>query len=511
MSGPGVRPAPDEPSAARRAPGALVLRGVTVIDGTGAPPYGPATVRIQDGRITDIVSGRTTITDVAGTEATTAGDPAQVTELDVSGTWLLPGLIDAHAHIGGPDQVAEAEYVYKLWLANGITTVREAGALQIGLDFVASEAARSSAGQIVAPTLVPYVVFGQGSATPLTDLKQISAWMRDAAGRGARGVKFFGAPPTVLRIAIEEASVAGLRTMCHHAQSDAGRVNALTTARWGLTSLEHGYGLAEAMLVGSRLPGYPAGYNYDDEHDRFAGLGRIWDQAAAPGSGPWTALIDELVELDLTLVPTFVAHLASRDLEHARGRRYHRDYTTARLQRFFTPGAGHHGSFFADWGSVEESAWRKNYRLWMSFVRDFHLRGGRVCAGSDAGFIYNTFGFGLIEELELFCEAGFSPLEAISAVTLHAAELLGRDDEIGSIEVGKRADLVVMEENPLANLKLLSAAGHLRYAPGGAEQVAGTPRWTITGGVVHDARQLAAQVRTLVDRERAASVVPQER
>lgn len=496
---PTVQPAPAEPDRGLRPAHDLVLRNAIVIDGTGAPPYGPATVRVCAGRIAGITSGRSAVTSMTGP----AGGHPEDVEIDVAGGYVLPGLIDAHAHIGDTEQVACSDYPFRLWLANGVTTVREAGSLRIGLDFVAAEAARSDRGEITAPRVLPYVVFGQGLDAEPRDRAGIAAWMADVAARGAVGVKFFGSAPDVMRIALAEAAAAGLRTMCHHSQSHVAGMNARDTAGWGLGSLEHGYGLPEAMFATGRLQRFPADYNYDDEHHRFAELGRSWAQAAAPGSDRWNELIDELVACGLTLVPTFVAHLATRDLEHARGRRYHQDFTTARLQRFFTPGCGHHGSFFGDWGSVEEAAWRRNYQLWMRFVYDYFQRGGRVCPGSDAGFIYNTFGFGLIEELELFCEAGFSPAEAVTAATLHAAQLLGVADDTGTVEVGKRADLLVVDENPLANLKVLSAAGHLRHRPGGTTEVVGGPRWTIKDGIGYDARELAGDVREYVAAERA--------
>lgn len=502
-----VRAAPSEPARGLRPSGELVLLNAIVIDGTGAPAYGPATIRIVDGRIRAIESGRNSTAslddDSAGAEEQ-AGSASAELSLDLNGGYVLPGLIDAHAHIGNADQVAGSDYPFKLWLANGITTVREAGSLHIGLDFVASEAARSARGEITAPAILPFVVFGQGLERELSDQQGITRWMAEVVERGARGVKFFGSPPTVMRVALEEARSAGLMTMCHHSQSHSARMNALDTARWGLGSLEHGYGLPEAMLTRNRSLQFSPGYNYDNEHQRFAELGRSWAQAADPGSERWNELIDELVVSGLTLVPTFVAHLAARDLEHARGRRYHEEFTTARLQRFFTPGLANHGSFFDDWGSTEEATWRQNYRRWMAFVHDYHLRGGRVCPGSDAGYIYNTFGFGLIEELELLCEAGFSAAEALTAGTLSAAELLGIDRDTGSVEVGKRADLVVVEQNPLTNLKVLSAAGHLRYDKNGDGFTVGGPRWTIKSGIVYDAKEITEEVRMLVAAEKVA-------
>ncbi|HBK91902.1 MAG TPA: amidohydrolase, partial [Parvularcula sp.] len=71
------------------------------------------------------------------------------------------------------------------------------------------------------------------------------------------------------------------------------------------------------------------------------------------------------------------------------------------------------GSFWFDWGTEQEAAWRDNYRRWMTFINDYKNHGGKVGAGEDAGYIYSTYGFGYIQELELLREAGFHPLEVI--------------------------------------------------------------------------------------------------
>src|SRR5690606_24195495 len=157
-----------------------------------------------------------------------------------------------------------------------------------------------------------------------------------------------------------------------------------------------------------------------------------------------------------------------------------------------------HGSFWFQWGSEQETAWRENYRLWMAFVRDFKNHGGRVTAGSDSGYIYKTYGFGYIEELELLREAGFHPLEVIRAATLSGAEALGVADRVGSVEPGKLADLVVVAANPLADLKVLLGTGAVRVDGENRPVRVGGVRYTIKDGIVYDARQLLADVRAIV-------------
>ena len=129
---------------------------------------------------------------------------------------------------------------------------------------------------------------------------------------------------------------------------------------------------------------------------------------------------------------------------------------------------------------------------------EYKNRGGRVTTGSDSGFIYKLYGFGYIRELELLREAGFHPLEVIRAATLHGAEALGREDEFGSVEPGKLADLVIVDENPLANLKVLYGTGAIRVDDSNRPVRVGGVRYTIKDGVIFDARELLADVRALV-------------
>src|SRR5204862_7309138 len=86
----------------------------------------------------------------------------------------------------------------------------------------------------------------------------------------------------------------------------------------------------------------------------------------------------------------------------------------------------------------------------------------RITTGSDNGFIYQTYGFGYIRELELLREAGLHPLEVIRSATLYGAQALGVDKDLGTIEVCKLADMVIVDANPLENLQVLYGTGAIR-------------------------------------------------
>lgn len=473
----------------------LILRGATLIDGTGAPPVGPVDLVIEKNRIADIqiVGSPGVAIDPEKRPKAKEGDK----EMDLTGMYILPGFVDMHGHIGGTEQGTPAEYVYKLWLGHGITTIRDPGSGN-GIDWVRSEQARSAKNEIVAPRIHPYVSFGQGRDEPFTTPEEARAWVRSVAKKGAEGLKFFGARPDLMRAAIEEAKKLGLRSACHHAQVYVARVDVLDSARWGLTSMEHWYGLPEALFTDRTIQDYPVDYNYADEADRFGEAGRLWKQAAPRGSERWREVIDELVKLDFTIDPTLTIYEANRDVMRARRAEWHEEYTLPSLWDFYAPSRKSHGSYWFAWGTEQEVAWKENYRIWMSFLLDFKNAGGRVTTGSDSGYIYKLYGFDYIRELELLREAGFHPLEAIRSATLFGAQALGVADQIGSVEPGKLADLVVVGANPIENLQVLYGTGAIQLNEQNEVVRVGGVRYTIKDGIVYDARQLLADVRALV-------------
>ncbi|HEX4494783.1 MAG TPA: amidohydrolase family protein [Thermoanaerobaculia bacterium] len=473
----------------------LILRGVTLIDGTGAPAIGPVDIVIEKNRIVEVdeVGSPGVTPDPEKRPKAGAGDR----EMDLHGMYVLPGFIDMHGHIGGKEQGTPAEYVFKLWMGHGITTVRDPGSGN-GIDWTLDQKAKSARNEITAPRIKSYIFFGQGRDDPFTKPAEARLWVDQIAARGADGVKFFGYRPDIMQAAIEEAKKKGLRSACHHAQMDVARVNVLTSARWGLTSMEHWYGLPEALFDDRTIQDYPLDYNYADESHRFGEAGRLWKQAAPPFSKKWNEVMDELIKLDFTIDPTFNIYEASRDLMRARRAEWHDEYTLPSLWDFYTPNRQSHGAYWYYWTTENEIDWKNNYRLWMAFVNEYKNRGGRVTVGTDSGFIYELYGFAYIRELELLREAGFHPLEVIRAATLKGAEALGMDKEIGSVEPGKLADLVVVEENLLENLAVLYGTGAIKLNEKNEVTRVGGVKYTIKDGIVYDAKKLLADVRTMV-------------
>lgn len=473
----------------------LIIRGAILIDGTGAPPIGPTDITIEKNRITQIRTAGFPGLPLDTTARLKAEPDERV--INAHGMYVLPGFVDMHAHIGGTGQGTPAEYVFKLWLGHGITTIRDPGSGN-GSEWTVEAKTKSARNEITAPRIKAYFGFGQGAQPPIRTPDDARKWVQQIVKMGADGIKFFSAPPTILAAALQEAKKVGIGTAMHHNQLGVARANVLFTARNGLTTMEHWYGLPEALFQDKTVQDYPPDYNYQDEQHRFAEAGRLWKQAASPYSEHWNNVMNELLKLDFTINPTFTIYEASRDLMKQYRAEWHEQYTLPSLWRFFEPNRAAHGSYWFNWGTEEEVAWRENYRLWMTFVNEYKNRGGRVTLGSDAGYIYKIYGFGYIQEMELLREAGFHPLEIIRSATLYGAQALRMDEQIGSVEVGKLADLVIVEENPLANFKVLYGTGAVKLNNQNKAVRAGGVKYTIKDGIIYDAKQLLNDVKRIV-------------
>jgi len=210
----------------------LILRGATVVNGTGAPPVGPADIVIEQNKIVAIRNVGYPGMAIKEMSRPTLKDGGK--EIDCSGMYILPGFIDMHGHIGGTEQGTPAEYVFKLWMAHGITTIRDPSCGN-GLDWVLEHKQKSLANKITAPRIFAYTAFGQGSKTSISTPELAIEWVRENAKKGADGIKFFGAAPSIMDAALRENKKLGLRSCMHHAQMDVARWNVLNSAEAGLT------------------------------------------------------------------------------------------------------------------------------------------------------------------------------------------------------------------------------------------------------------------------------------
>ena len=478
----------------------LIIRGATLIDGTGAPPRSPVDIVIEGNTITRIASVGAPFVEI--NEDRRPGDATR--EIDAHGKYVMPGIVDLHAHTGGVPKVPEAEYVYKLWMAHGITTVR--GVPTGPMEWSLNEKARSADNAITAPHIVSYHRPGSGWDGSIRTPEDAREWVRFASEQGVDGLKLGSYRPAIMAALLDEAAKHNMGSTAHLGQMGIAQMNALDAARLGLTSMTHFYGLFEAMYDNTSVQTWPVTMDYNDEQLRFGQVARQWNMVT-PGGDKWNALMDEFLELDFYINPTFGIYSAGRDVMSARNADWHALYTLPSLQKFFDPSRKDHGSYFFDWTTHDEVAWRRFYQVWMQFVNEYKNRGGKVTVGSDSGFIYQVYGFGTILEMELLQEAGFHPLEVIRAATMHGAEEifkpLGKPIEYGVVRAGLRADLLILPENPLHNLKTLYGTGAMKLndETGELERVGGV-ELTIKDGIIYDARALLQDVADMVDRQR---------
>ncbi len=469
---------PSESGQRLAAGGRLILRNANVIDGSGTPVNGPQTVVIEGNRIVSVSGFGQGLAGGART-----GDRV----IDAQGKYVMPGLINIHAHIhderaGWP---MRQDYQFQVWLASGITSVRD-----VGSNFEKSKVWREKAAknEVAAPRLFLYQVFGMNPAPSEENRKAITARVEQIKNGGADGLKFFAISPWAMEAMLNECKRLGLRT-AHHAA--VAETNAWHDIRFGTTSIEHWYGIPDAALADG-VQNFPATFNHQYEVDRFRYAGQLFRQADPE---KLKLVLEGMVKAKVAWSPTMAIYEAARDLLRYQNQPFFEEYLHPALEKFFAPDPNSHGSFFLDWTSADEAEWRNNYRLWMQAVRDFERMGGLVGIGEDAGFIYNLYGFGLIRAMEVHQEAGFHPLQVIQQTTANNAKILGKENELGYARAGYLADLVVVDGNPLADLRIL-------YPKTKGVPQTGKILWTIKDGVPYHAPTLTENVKRIVAEDR---------
>lgn len=449
----------------------LVIRNAILIDGNGTPARGPMDVIIAGSKISEIRFAQ---------DASAYHSENHL--IDGTGMYLLPGLINIHAHIhdGRAGKPIPFDYIYKLWLGCGITSVRDVGS---NSKKTIEERSKSLTGEIAAPRIFLYLTaFGN---TPDEVRKRI----QDIKKIGGDGVKLFGMDRDLMQAALDESNKLGLR-VAHHVGVE--ETDAWDDAEFGTATIEHWYGIPDAALNGSQ--NFPSWYNYSNENDRFRYAGRLWREADPK---KLEKVLQTMIKKEVAWNPTFAIYEACRDLQRAQNSPWFKDFLHPAVEEFFMPNPDHHGSFQWNWTTTDEVFWRENYQIWMKAVRDFADMGGMVGAGEDAGYIYLLYGFGLIRELELHQEAGFHPIDVMQHATGNNAKILGVEDRLGRIKIGYLADLILVDGNPLENFKFLYPTGIMDSKD---EKIIhrGGVQWTIKDGFVYYAPTLLEDVKKIV-------------
>jgi len=482
----------------------LLIRNAMIIPGTGVPAYGPADILVEDGRIAKLGSSN------AG------GWPQPDTIIDGTGKYVMPGIVNTHMHWHeervGPIPI---QYERNLYLAAGVTTARE-----VGGNFAKTKQwrAESNSHSIVAPRIVLYPMLADlvKPGAPFNQTPaEYRALVRLAKESGADGIKLIG-PMDRDQVAatLDEAKKVGLPSTVHVA---VGEATARDFVDLGVNCIEHFYGVADASLDG--IQDFPPEMNYANEIHRFGRAGELYTQANF-NPGKLSQLLSDMVAKGVAWSPTMSTYEATRDLIRAQNLPWYRDYLHPSLEEYYKPSMTRHGTFWIGWTEDQEVKWRKNYQVWMAAVREFALKGGLVTTGDDAGYLYGSlYGFGISRELELQHEAGFHPLEVLKNATVNGAKVLGLDDRLGRVRQGFVADLLVVNGNPLANLRvmnpygtdLMSYEGRIidNYSsvvkpddPNIKEVHGGGIEWTIKDGIPYHVPTLMKEIKDMVAKAR---------
>ena len=462
----------------------LAIRNALVIDGNGTPTRGPMDIIVEGNVITEMIA----LDPVALRAGRSKRAPADA-EIDATGKYVMPGLINAHAHIQSQrsgQSMGGFDYNNKIWLANGITTVREVGA-EAETVSVAMRG-RSARAEIIAPRMFIYPFFDNGRINTPAEARARVQYMKKI---GVDGIKIGGIQRDIMEPMMDEAKKLGLR-VAHHVGVE--ETNAWDDVKFGTTTIEHWYGIPDAAIPNLRQ-NFPSDYNYSDETDRFRWAGRLWREADPK---MLDSLFDAMVKAKVAWVPTMDIYEASRDLQRAQTQPWFQDYLHPALANYFKPDPANHGSYFIGWSSTDEVFWKENYRIWMDALRKFERKGGLIGCGDDAGFIYELYGFALVREMELHAEAGFHPLKVIEHCTGNNAKILGEENRLGRVRVGWMADLIVVDGNPLEDLKVLYAGGTSAVRDGKEVRTLGS-EWIIKDGIPYNGPQLLREVKAIVD------------
>jgi imidazolonepropionase-like amidohydrolase len=484
----------------------LLIKGAMVIPGTGVPASGPMDILVEDGLIARL-----------GSSAGGTGSAAADLVIDAAGKYVMPGIVNTHMHWHeervGPIPI---QYERNLYLAAGVTTAREVGG---DFDKTKQWRAESAAHKIIAPRIVHYPMLAnllKEGETFNQSPAEYRALVRRAKEGGADGIKLIGPMDRdQAAAALDEARKLGLPSTVHIA---VGEATARDFVDLGVNCIEHFYGVADAALDG--IQDFPPEMNYANEIHRFGRAGELYTQNNL-NREKLSQLLSDMVAKGVAWSPTMSTYEATRDLIRAQNLPWYKDYLHPSLAEYFRPSMTRHGTFWIGWTEAQEVKWRHNYRVWMAALREFGLKGGRITTGDDAGYLYGSlYGFGISRELELHHEAGFHPLEVLKHATADGAQVIGMEDRLGRIRPGFIGDLLVINGNPLENLRVMNPYGTDRMLYKGqiidnysgivkpddqnVTQVhGGGIEWTIKDGIPYHVPTLMKEVREMVAKARS--------
>lgn len=418
---------------------------VTVIDASGAPPQPDSTVVIVDSRI------------AAVGPSSSLKIPGGTRVIDGSGKFLIPGLADMHVHLmGAGEPTGSREFILPLLIANGITTVRDMGG---GVSYLKQLRQEIASGDRVGPQILftgPYLDGDPPYFHPsivVRNAQDAAAAVQQLKSEGVDFIKVQSRlQPEAYSAIAEETRRARMRFVGH--VPDA--ISARAASEAGQASIEHLTGVLlacstrEDELRRRQLAAPPAQGSVSKSLQRQ----RAWQQDLLDSYSDQKAaqLFKTFVANRTWQVPTFplLIHLAYLTPETDLADDPRLKYVPSSVRKNWDEGRRENLAYQL---AVEYEMRRKLVQSSLSVVKQMYAAGVPMMAGTDTA-APNVFpGFSLHEDLFYFVQAGLTPMQALQAATARPAEFLGRTVEQGTIAPGKRADLVVLNANPLDDIR----------------------------------------------------------
>jgi enamidase len=406
----------------------LFFSNIELIDGTGAPPRRGVSVLVRGGRIEAI--GKLTA-------------PPGAAVIDGAGKTLLPGFVMVHEHFfyPSPKPGEYEEYPYsfsRLYLAGGTTTLRTGGSLAPYADIETARAV--AAGEQPGPDIDasgPYLEGPKLLTAKMARLKDAADAARTDdywAGAGATSFKAYNyITRDELKAAIEAAHRRGLKLTGHLCSVTYGEASAM-----GIDNLEHSFAVATDFVKDKQPDQCPS------SAETLASL------AALDPDGPEIgALMRKLIERKVALTSTLTV-FETFSAGHPEAPEAARSLLSPQLRQ----------AYETRWAAIQTNprgkAWAEFLPRLMRMERRFVAMGGLLLAGTDpTGYGGVVPGWSARRQVQLLVEGGFSFEQALRIATLNGATYLGRDRDVGSIAVGKRADLILIDGDPATDAKAL--------------------------------------------------------
>ena len=414
--------------------GPVALVGGRLVDGSGAPPVEDAVVVYEGDRIL-----------AAGPRATTAV-PANARRIDVHGETILPGLWDMHAHVEQVEQAA-------VYLAAGVTTVRDEGNI---LEFITALRDTIDDGHGVGPRIIADGIVDSDSPYAIGTLRVSSP--ADIAPIIDRLVKahcaelkiYSSLKPELVPALVAEAHRRGLRV--------TGHVPAGMTIE---EAVDDGFdGINHVSMMMSMV--------FPRDLGELRKLSPAQRQRLMVGldvkSPAIQRVLGKMAERKIAFDPTIALY---EETSFPAAELDRREAGRAKLPRELR-------NMFPGVDPAKAADGEARFKKYLEIIAEAHRRGVPIVAGTDQAIL----GHSLHRELELYVAAGLTPMEALQSATSVPAKLLGRDKELGTVSAGKRADIIVVAGNPLADIRdtrkvtLVIARGHA-YEP--------APLWKLAG------------------------------